>query len=422
MSVRRSFGAIGAIGALIAILYVIPLFVPDPSLVWASDDEVCCHVPTIKAIQQEDLRSAVTDYKHYRSATTPLYHLTMAVLLGRVDTFAIRLMWIIVTLAVGALLYQHVRTDMGLHRGERAAVALAFSYLASPTIRASALYFVTDGLAVHLAIASLVVLSRARARPAFSIGLGLLAVVVAFSSFYTRQYYLWVALYVAYEVFVRAPSTGARLATVAGCALLSVPAIALFVLWGGFTPPIGWAPHTHPALSSTVPNVLALLAVYSLPLVWSALTEGVRALRQRTNGNPLRSTLLIIGGAPLYLVLAWMVGFEVPRSGGILRVVDHLGAAGSLVFLVTSYVGLVMLLRWLVVDGLWQAWWATFLLPLLTGSILQQRYFEPAVLIFMFLAVRSTDGLKVLDSRLVWFYPIFAGAYALSRAVYFAGY
>jgi hypothetical protein len=65
-------------------------------------------------------------------------------------------------------------------------------------------------------------------------------------------------------------------------------------------------------------------------------------------------------------------------------------------------------------------WWAAFLLPLLAGGILLQRYFEPAVIVFMFLVARPGDALKVLDSRLVWFYPLFSAAYALSRMIYFA--
>ena len=129
---------------------------------------------------------------------------------------------------------------------------------------------------------------------------------------------------------------------------------------------------------------------------------------------------MILCGLPVYVALALALGFEIPRSGGILRVADHLGAFGSGAFLVVSYAGLVMLLRWLSIDGVRQMWWGVFLLPLLVGSILLQRYFEPAVLIFMFLAVRSSDGLKVLDSRLVWFYPLFSAAYAITRTLYFS--
>jgi hypothetical protein len=62
-----------------------------------------------------------------------------------------------------------------------------------------------------------------------------------------------------------------------------------------------------------------------------------------------------------------------------------------------------------------------FLLPLLTGTVLLQRYVEPAILVFMFFVARPRDALKVLDSPVVWFYPVFNVVYSLSRALYFTG-
>jgi hypothetical protein len=47
-------------------------------------------------------------------------------------------------------------------------------------------------------------------------------------------------------------------------------------------------------------------------------------------------------------------------------------------------------------------------------------YFEPALLVFMFLVARPGDAVRILDNRLVWFYPLFAVGYAFSRTMYFA--
>ncbi len=405
-----------AVFLVIATLYVITLFVPDPSLHWAAGDEICCHIPAIRAFQE---RRLVETLQYYSSATTPLYHLLMALVFGRVDSDLLRIAWVVITLAVGFLLYLHVRSDVSLRRRERAAVALAIAFLLSPTIRGSAVYFVTDGLAVHLAIAALVVLRRARAGSAPSLPLNALAVILGYASFYTRQYYLWATLYVAYNVFSNAASRCAKLATTAGCLLLTVPAVGLFALWHGLTP-VKEPFHIQPALLSTVPNELGLLAVYSLPLVWIAARDGARVLRERTGGRPLLVSLLVVGGLAFYVAGGLALGFEIPSAGGILRTVNVLGWFGDVLFLGVSYVGLVMLMRWLVIDGLWQLWWAAFLLPLLAGEILLQRYFEPAIIVFMFLVARPGDALKVLQSRLVWFYPLFAAVYALSRVIYFA--
>ena len=79
-------------------------------------------------------------------------------------------------------------------------------------------------------------------------------------------------------------------------------------------------------------------------------------------------SLLVVGGAVFYVATGLALGFEIPRAGGILRTVNVFGWFGDVLFLGVSYVGLVMLLRWLVIDGLWQLWWATFLLPLLAGG------------------------------------------------------
>lgn len=95
------------------------------------------------------------------------------------------------------------------------------------------------------------------------------------------------------------------------------------------------------------------------------------------------------------------------------------GALGDIAFLTVSYLGIVMLARWLIVDGWSQVWWGVFLLPLLTGTVLLQRYVEPAILVFMFFVARPRDALKVLDSPVVWFYPAFTVLYSLSRALYF---
>ena len=137
-------------------------------------------------------------------------------------------------------------------------------------------------------------------------------------------------------------------------------------------------------------------------------------------GPSLSIPLFATCGMVLWVATGLALDFEIPPAGGILRMLGLFGSFGVVVFLVVSYLGLVLLLRWIVVDGPWQLWWAAFLLPLLTGSILLQRYFEPAVLVIMFLAARPSDALKVLDSRLVWFYPLFAVMYALSRRIYFA--
>jgi hypothetical protein len=401
----------------IAALYVLLLFAPDQSLHWAASDEACCHIPTIKAIQEEGLRTALTDSSHYRSATMPLYHLVMSFMLGRVDRFAIKCAWIVITLISSVLVYLHLSRDQTLQRKRSAAVALTLAFMLSPTVRASALYFVTDGLAVHFAVAALVLLQSARAARPFSLAFGLAALVAAFASFYTRQYYLWAALFVAYVSFTEGDRR-VTMASAVACVLLVVPALMIFSIWRGLTPPLDTPLHTTPAFRSTFPNATGLLALYALPLAWVAVRDIGRA---HSGPTPVErvGVVAVLCGAAVYAAVWLTLGFEIPEAGGILRTLRRLGAAGDVAFLMISYAGIVMLARWLIVDGPSQLWWGVFLLPLLTGSLLLQRYVEPAILVFMFFVARPRDALQVLDSPLVWFYPLFTAIYSVTRAMYF---
>lgn len=409
-----------ALLAVVAALYIGVVFLPDPSLEWAAIDEACCHARTIRAIKDEGLIAALGDSGRYRTATTPLYHVVMSVPLDRVPDLAIRVAWTVITVFVGFLLYRLVADDTAVHSRSRAAMALTVAFLLSPTVRAASVYFVTDGFALYLAVAALVVLQRARARSPLSASLALLSIVFAFASFYTRQYYLWVTLYVTYSVFALGDRR-VKLMTAIAAIALCIPGVIIFSIWHGLAPPLGTPIHTTPFLGSTLPNALGLLAIYALPLAWVAVRDLIRQRSRIGVGNRARIGAAVVGGAALY-AMAWrLLRFEIPESGGVLRILGSFGTVGSLAFLLISYLGVMMLVRWLIVDGRWQVWWGVFLLPLLTGTVLLQRYFEPAILVFTFCVARPRDAVKVLDSPLVWFYPVFTVFYSLSRALYFSG-
>src|SRR5262245_27518480 len=317
----------------VAALYTWLVFVPDPSLAWAASDEACCHTPTIRAIKGEGILLALGDSRRYRSATTPLYHLLMSIPLDRVDPLAIRYGWTVITLFAGYLMYRQVADDAALHRGTGAALALALTYILSPTVRAAARYFVTDGLALHLAVAALFLLQRARATSPVSMPLGLASIVVAFASFYTRQYYLWVTLYVIYSVFATADRR-VKWAMVIASILLSIPGVAIFSIWRGMAPPLGTPIHTTPLLTSTVPNAMGLLAIYALPLAWVAVRDIVRQRSDVRYGDGARlGGAAVFCGAVLYAAAWRVLGFEVPQNGGILRVLGGFGRPGEVAFL-----------------------------------------------------------------------------------------
>src|SRR4030095_7419182 len=110
-----------------------------------------------------------------------------------------------------------------------------------------ALYFSPAGLSLYLTVAALLLLQRARARSRLSTPLGLASIVVAFARFYTRQYYLWVTLYVTYSVVAPAERR-VKLAPVITSVLLSIPGVIIFTIWRGLAPPLGTPIHTTPLL------------------------------------------------------------------------------------------------------------------------------------------------------------------------------
>ncbi|MPZ74022.1 MAG: hypothetical protein GEU74_12465 [Nitriliruptorales bacterium] len=408
-----------AVFVLIGGVLLLHLPVPDPSLQWGAQDEACCHIPTILLFQERGLLDGVRDYP---SATTPLYHLLMATAYGRVNPLALRLAWMAVTLGAGWLLYAQIRDEDGPRAHSVGALAIALAFLLSPTIRASARYFVTDGLPLHLAIAALALLRRSQTsgrvgtHPLWA----WLAVVTAYLSLYTRQYYLWVPLYATHSVLSASRDKGFRAFTAAGSAVLVLPLLALFWVWGRVTPPMVWGHHTEAHILVSVPNALSFVAIYSLPALWLAANGLIADVQGRGWSRAARMPLLVLGGLVAFISILLSSGFQVPVDGGILgRLAEPLfGRYANVAFLAVSYCGVVLLVRWVTVDGPRQLWWLVFLLPFVVSGSLLQRYFDPAVIVFLFLVARPNDARTILDSRLVWFYPAFTVAYSVGRVLY----
>jgi hypothetical protein len=399
-----------------AAVYVLQLFVPDPLLSWAQEDESCCHVPTILLFQRRGLIEAAKDYP---SATTPLYHILMATVYGRVPDLWLRLTWVMVTLGVGWVLYRHILDDDRVDRGSPAAGAIAMGFLMNPTVRAAAVYFVTDGLPLDLAIISLVLLSRTNVgSPLGSRVSAGMALVAAHASFLTRQYYVWVPMYVTHSLLAGC-SRMQQAAVVATSGMLLLPALGLFLIWRRVIPPSGSGAHTDAHVLASLPSALAFLAISFVPVVALAVRDLIADARLRV-GSPVSATwrpLVVVAGLVVYVGLLLAEGFEVPIVGRILRTLAGplFGQFGSVLFLVMSYCGLVILVRWLVMDGARQLWWVVFLLPFAASGFLAERYLDPVGMLFLFLVARPRDAERILNGRLVWFYPAFSVAYSVGR-------
>jgi hypothetical protein len=404
---------LGAVFVVIAAFYVLQFFLPDPFLSWAAVDEDCCHVPTILRFQQRGLIEAAKDYP---SATTPLYHIIMATAYGRVPDIWLRVAWVIVTLGAGWLLYRHVLADDRATRSSFAASAIAIAFLMNPTVRAAAVFFVTDGLPLYLTITSLFLLRRTRESPgASSLSAGL-ALVAAHASFYARQYYVWVPLYVTHSL-VAGRSRKQQAAVLAASALLLLPALGLLVMWGRTTPPMASGEHTYLDVLVSGPTALAFVAIALAPAIAVALRDLIVATRVqpyvRAYSRLFGLTAALVG----YVGILLAAGFEIPVVGNILRTLAgaRFGGFGTALFLVMSYAGLAMLVRFLVLDGTRQLWWLVFLLPFMVSGFLSQRYFDPVAMLFFLLVACPRDAARILNGPLVWYYPAFSVAYSVGR-------
>ena len=309
--------------AVIAAIYILQLFVPDPFLGAARFDESFYHLPTVRLFQQRGLVEAA---KNYPSATTPLYHIIMAAVYGRIPDLWLRVAWVAVTLASGWLLYQHLLHDPRT-AGSLAPIAVTIAFLASPTVRAAAAYFVTDGLSLQLTIASLFLLRKSNAEsPSPSRVSAGAALVTAYASFYARQYYLWVPMYVTHRLLSGCNRTGRAVVAAASAALL-LPAVALFLTWGRATPPRVWEAHTGTDILISVPTTLSFIGIFVLPAFALALRDLFSDWVYNRPAWARRAVLGGIGGLVVYVGLLLGAGFQIQEY--VARILGALKGLGS---------------------------------------------------------------------------------------------
>jgi len=254
------------------------------------------HLPVIRSMAEQ---WPDVDIVHYRSATSPGYHLAMAAALrAGADEQALR--WI--NLVAGCVLVGVVAAFAGVVAGLRPAVVLSLPLVVSPYVLASSCWVTTDN-------AALAFVALAVACAAFGGGSARASVVGGASATLAvaiRQLHIWPIAPLALSVkagaglftpipVVRRITAGLGLApdesaggvrrarmVVGAIALLAPVALLGFFVWKwqGLMPPayrdkhasgISWA---MPALS------LSLAAVFAGPLLAGAW-EGVRTLRLR---------------------------------------------------------------------------------------------------------------------------------------------
>ncbi len=277
-------------------------------------DEATYHYPTI-------LKFASTlphpDLSRYQSGTGPLFHLIMAMpARAGFGLLSLRLINLGLSATTVILVMLYLRRHAARGAGASAyIVSLVFAlcpYLLGPSIRLA-----TDNLALGCAVAILYLLDDTR--PA-SVGMFLLAVVLAVIAILTRQLYLWlVPLLLAYAVCNPAWSGIRKAVAIAASITPCLFIVPLFIVWHGLIPP-DFAERT--SLNNRLFNEKGLMLVFCIAGLYALVfaPQLTRALWPSSR----RARLMLLGPVGLSLICLPILrakggDYIVPTEGGWLR-------------------------------------------------------------------------------------------------------
>ncbi|MCE2884468.1 MAG: hypothetical protein LW806_06150 [Planctomycetaceae bacterium] len=253
-------GMIHLVAALVAILL---------GIVETSEwyDQRDYHLPVIRAFAEA---LPAPDLSDYNSATTPGYHLVMAVAM-RVTGESMAL-WI-VNACFGALFVAIVAAAVARMAGALAGIAGGLLLGCSPYVLSSSVWLTTDNLAsIALVSAFLAAIPIASGSTRSPLRAGALVALAASAAVAVRQILAYAAAFPGAAIVARAAAERRmpRVAELALAALALVPALALVVffvlLWGGLVPPTFREYHGGGANPATPVYALAVFAVWGLPV------------------------------------------------------------------------------------------------------------------------------------------------------------
>lgn len=346
----------------------------DPTNIPQRRDFETFHGPAIRRFANEPFLTALADYP---AAPFPLFYLLSAgVARATGSELAVRLWSVALGLGLLACTYLLGRRRFGAGPLPLLLVAVV---LLSPYFRGQTVYANTDVLALTFAAASWW-LFEGRAAGAFGTR-SAAALVLAFLAFYTRQFYLFVPLYLLVRLLAECSWRG-RVGALGLCAVLSVPVLALVWFWGGVTP-ARFAVHARPLeFPDAAATVILVLGFYCLPLAFTSMVR----LRGEL-GETLRRPAFRVLAAAWALVAGALVlgGKGVPdvEGGGLplhaLALLPDALALRSLVFAAAVFAAGCYLTYLVAQRPLHHSLLVLLGACFLPTNILYQRYFDPLV-------------------------------------------
>lgn len=429
----RSTAAIAALvaaGAFFA--FALPLILSQNLLGRGAFDQIHFHEPVVRAFAGQLSRGwSHLEFSDYRSATTPGYHLLLAMVARYVHPSPV-LLQIVGSLFTGALvaLLAGAAAALCARRGH-ARPALRGLVLVAPAL--ASMYVLFPGvwllpdnlgwlLVLGVGLVGLRMIEPRSAPHAAPLALGgalLLALVLV------RQSHLWAAAMLWAGAWIGGAPGDRMLGDLprrARAALLALPAtLPAFVavgafanLWGGLTPPSFRAQYGGGVNPAAPAFILSLAAVFSVFFAGFFGHAAVTLARTRA--------ALLVGAATAGLALAaapeTTFVYEARATGlwNLVKVAPVLGGRTSVVLLVLAPLGAVALCAWAAALPTRARWLflgalAAFAAAQTASPLCWQRYIEPFLLgLFTLGAATTADAPGRAAAAARWAGPALLGA------------
>lgn len=418
------------------LMAAVPLILSAGARGRPGEDQINYHQPAVHTFAQQLPRPDVSDYL---SATTPGYHLVLAVVERFVST-DVRVLQLTAACFTVVLLAALARTVFLFLQGGREvsfagrwagwgeALVLCLPFTCSLYVLEAGVWMLPDNAGWLLVLACVgLAFSEPFGRRTIVLG-GLLLIGVAL----VRQVHLWVAgsLWAAAWLAPGVQPPGGmsailtkpveRLRSLAPMLAATAPALmvlAYFVVtWGGLTPPSFQGQYAGVDFASYA-FVLSLVGLGSLPFVFYLVDALIDLTKTR------RSHIAMVMGAGAVAAVLPNTTFGVDKGNfsgiwGLTRELPTIAGHTSPVIVALSSFGAFMLLAWWRALSLRDRWimlgtWFGFATAQAMSYQLWQRYHEPMVLMMLaIMAARSrgTGARSVLTDRLIA--PLRLGAVA----------
>ena len=387
-SIRARDRSIWAILTALSLFSLLPGFVLDEDTSGgARYDFRTFHWPAAQSFADEPLLLAL---RHYSSATTPLQHILLSALPWVHDPIAYRFTCLVLGIAALAAFgiavqrrFQRIWPDYAMAGMATAAVAL------SPGFRSATFWGDTDALPLLFSALVCLLLHdsrtgtwRARASVGRVIGISLLGA----AAFYTRQLYVFVPILSCWLLWSRRACSRILLLCVFGAT--AVPALYLFWIWGGLTPP-----RFHPVTTvASLIYVPALVAPFALPFLFAPGWTGWRV--------PSKATLAGVSLAIVVLATVFHGMALTSLGGGIVTKIGlQLGALGVPFVIVVASLGWLAIVKSLTSSVDNAVLFGFALGPMFLVGFFYQRYVDPLAFTLILLFASPPLSERIVTQR-----------------------